>query len=155
MQLPALLLLTAALAAPATEQPRLVLTLEAKAGKLAVGVENATQQVLAVKALTYVTLSSGKAEDLAPPRYWAKVEVESLPAQTRAMQLGPRAKQRVALEPDGMQWAQDRFTPGQPLPRTVVPGVYRMGVQIRNSDGTTWLSNEVGVTVGPDGALNF
>jgi hypothetical protein len=155
MRLPALLLLSTVLAGASTEQPRLVLSLEAKAGRLAVGVENATRETIAVKALTYVTLSSGRVEDAEPPRYWAKVEVQTLPAATRPMQLGPLAKQRVMLEPDGMLWASDRFTPGQPLARTVVPGAYRMGVQVRNHDGTTWQSNEVGVRVDVDGSLTF
>jgi hypothetical protein len=155
MRLPALLLLSTVLAATPPEPPRLVLSLEARAGRVAVGVENATEHTLSVKALTYVTLSSGRPEDLAPPRYWARVEVESLPATTRAMQLGPLAKQRVALEPAGMLWAQDRFTPGQPMGRRVLPGVYRLGVQIRNTDGTVWQSNEVAARVDPDGSLSF
>ncbi len=117
--------------------------------------ENATRQTIAVKALTYITPSSGRAEDLEPPRYWAKVEVQSLPAATRAMQLGPLSKQRVALEPTGMLWAPDRFTPGQPLARSVLPGSYRLGLQVRNGDGTTWLSNEVPVAIGIDGSLTF
>ena len=155
MRLLALLLLSTMLAGPTAEPARLVFVLEAKAGRLAVGVENATRETIAIKALTFVTLSSGRAEDLEPPRYWAKVEVQNLPAQTRPMQLGPLSKQRVALDLDGMLWAQDRFTPGQPLARTVVPGVYRLGIQVRNTDGSTWLSNEVAATVGPDGSLNF
>ncbi len=152
MQLRALLLLTA-LAGAVTETPRLVVTLEAKAGKVSVTVENTTQDVVSIKALTFITLASCGPED--PPRYWAKVEVQNLPAQTRPMLLGPLAKQRVSLDPAGMLWTEDRFTPGQAMVRTVLPGEYRLGIEVRNPGGPTWHSAEVPIAVMSDGTPNF
>ena len=73
------------------------------------------------------------------------------------MRLGPRKTLRVELSTGGLLWATDRLAIGgqQPLGRVVLPGDYKLQLQVVDEAGMSWLSEELPATVSAAGGLSF
>lgn len=73
------------------------------------------------------------------------------------MTLGPRKTHVVQLSTGGLLWAADLLAIGgqQPLGRVVLPGDYKLQLQVVDEAGMWWRSEELTVTVSAAGGLTF
>jgi len=152
------LLAGSVVASPSPEPTRLVFSIQkGEAGRLVVRVENASPNAVALKAHTYLTLLNDRDEDPQRLSYWALLSVERLPAPAKPMRLGHRKTRLVQLSTGGLLWATDRLAIGgqQPLGRVVLPGDYKLQLQVVDEAGMWWRSGELPATVSAAGGLTF
>ena len=158
MKLIALALLAGSVVGSPSPQPnRLVFSLQkGEAGKLAVRVENASRSAVALTAHAYLTLLNDREADQQRLSYWALLSVDTLPTPAKAMRLGARKTQLVQLSPGGLLWAEDRLAIAQqPLGRIVLPGDYKLQLQVVDESGMWWRSEELPARVSAAGDLTF
>jgi hypothetical protein len=144
--------------APLHAAPRVVVSLAKAAGRtVAIRIENASSQEMALSATTYVALLKPDSPDRHMPLYWAKVENQSVPTTAQPLRVSGRESSTAHVDPRFLSWSRDRagLTPEQPIGRVVLPGDYELQIQIVDEQQHWWRSAELPVTVSANGDLRF
>ena len=150
--------LVALLGAPLNATPRVVVSMaKGTAAKVAIRIENASSQDMALSATTYLALLKPDSPDQHMPLYWAKVEDQGVPTTGKPLRLTGRKISTVHVDPRSLSWSRDRtgLEPEQPIGRVVVPGDYELQVQIVDGEQHWWRSGELPVTVSANGGFWF
>jgi hypothetical protein len=138
--------------------PRVVVSLaKGAAGKVAVRIENASEQAIALSATTHLALLEAEPPEQHRPLYWAKLEARGVPTNTQALRLVGLGSATVEVDPRSLSWSQDRtgLSPDQPFRRVVPPGNYELQVQIVDDEEHWWRSRELPVSVSASGELRY
>jgi hypothetical protein len=150
--------LVALLGAPLHAAPRVVVSLAKATGRtVAIRIENAGSQEMALSATTYVALLKPDAPDQHMPLYWAKLEDQGVPTTTRPLRLAGRRSSTAHVDPRSLAWSRDRggLTLELPIGGVVLPGDYELQVQIVDEQQHWWRSAELPVSVSTNGDLRL
>lgn len=140
------------------EVPRLILKLEkARAGVVRFTVTNVARTAVTVRAQAYAVLIGPSLEGGYVPRYWSELKVAGLPTSNNPLRLPAGEKASGELEIRTLQWMPERtgLFPERPLSRAVVPGEYRVQLQITDELDNWWRSNELPARVRPSGGVDL
>ena len=148
----------ALLGAPLNATPRVVVSVaKGTVGRVAIRIENASSQDMALSATTYVALLKADSPDRHRPLYWAKVEDQGVPTAARPLRVTGRQSSTVHVDPHAsLLVSRPLWTRAGTAYRTVVlPGDYELQVQIVDEQEHWWRSGELPVTVSANGNLRF